>query len=135
VVGPHGDFLFKEGSGHDQIYIAFDTGFAPIKSLIEHAMALDETAPMHLYRIAKNKDDLYLHNLCRSWEDALDNFHYYPCIGDNPIDAIIKNNQMFDDCDIYIAGDSNQTETLQQRLIETGMPTEQIALSTPLHFA
>ncbi len=129
VIGPHGDFLFREGSNNDQIYIAFDTGFAPIKSLIEHAMALDETASMHLYRVANNKDDLYLNNLCRAWDDALEDFHYHPIIGNDLLKEITKQHQQLNEFDFYIAGEKQQTETIQKGLADYGIPSNQIAIN------
>jgi len=129
VFGPHGDFLFREGSNHDQIYIAFDTGFAPIKSLIEHAMELDETASMHLYRVADNKDDLYLNNLCRSWDDALEDFHYHPLIGNDPLKEITNDHQKLDEFDFYIAGAKQQAEAIRKGLVDYGIPSSQITIS------
>ena len=41
VEGPRGEFVLDEASTRPLVFVAFDTGFAPIKSLIEHAMALD----------------------------------------------------------------------------------------------
>lgn len=78
VQGPIGDFVFRGDSPRSLIFVAGDTGFAPIKSLIEHAMALDVAESMHLYWVAFGSGEHYLHNLCRSWSDALDNFHYTP---------------------------------------------------------
>ncbi|MEE8428185.1 MAG: ferredoxin, partial [Gammaproteobacteria bacterium] len=47
-----------------------------IKSLIEHAMALDITEAIHLYWIATPPKGHYMENLCRSWADALDDFRF-----------------------------------------------------------
>ena len=78
VTGPEGDFVLDEDSKRPLVFIAWHAGFAPIRSLIEHALALDEAETMHLAWLASNKEDRYQDNLCRSWEDALDNFVYVP---------------------------------------------------------
>ncbi len=39
-------------------------------------MALDVAEHMHLFWITTPGNTHYLNNLCRSWADALDNFHY-----------------------------------------------------------
>jgi CDP-4-dehydro-6-deoxyglucose reductase len=76
INGPLGHFILDEDSPRSLVFIACDAGFGPVKSLIEHAMALDIAEDIHLYRIATASSGHYLGNLCRSWDDALDNFHY-----------------------------------------------------------
>ncbi|MGB5178962.1 MAG: 2Fe-2S iron-sulfur cluster-binding protein [Gammaproteobacteria bacterium] len=76
IEGPQGDFSLNEDSPRSLVFIAVDTGFGPIKSLIEHAMALDSAENIYLYRITTAGNCLYLGNLCRSWADALDNFSF-----------------------------------------------------------
>lgn len=78
VEGPYGNFVLDEDSAHSIIFLAFDSGFAPIKSLIEHAMALDCAEHLHLYWVHSRGTRPYLHNRCRAWDDALENFHYTP---------------------------------------------------------
>ena len=74
--GPQGNFVLKEESTRSPLFVACNSGFAPIKSLIEHTMALDTVASMHLFWLATFPTGHYRSNLCRSWADALDNFLY-----------------------------------------------------------
>jgi CDP-4-dehydro-6-deoxyglucose reductase len=76
--GPVGSFVLNENSPHALVFIAEGIGFASIKGLIEHAMALDAAEHIYLFWIAADGDPPYLHNLCRAWNDALDNFDYVP---------------------------------------------------------
>ena len=76
INGPHGDFTLNEESSRSLVFVAGNTGFGPVKSLIEHAMALDVAENIYLYWITTPGNSHYLGNLCRSWSDALDNFHY-----------------------------------------------------------
>ena len=78
--GPFGHFVLDEESAQPLIFIAGEHGFAPIKSLIEHAMALDNAERLRLIRFADGDEALYQANLCRSWSDALDNFSYFEFI-------------------------------------------------------
>ncbi|MFN7184731.1 MAG: FAD-binding oxidoreductase, partial [Thermomonas haemolytica] len=41
VFGPFGEFVLQKDTSDDLLFIACDTGFAPIKSLIENAAAAD----------------------------------------------------------------------------------------------
>lgn len=79
--GPWGNFILDDDSLRPIIFFAFETGFGPIKSIIQHAIALELAQPMHLYWLANSPDGHYMENHCRSWEDALDNFTYTPLSG------------------------------------------------------
>ncbi len=81
IEGPFGHFTLDEESGRPIIFVAFETGFAPIKSVIEHAISLETNVPIHLYWVAPDNQGHYLENVCRSWETALDDYHYYPLVG------------------------------------------------------
>ncbi len=78
LFGPWGDFVLRADSPRSILFLACDTGFAPIKSLLEHAMALEVSERLYLYWLATRPAGHYLANLCRSWADALDNFSYAP---------------------------------------------------------
>jgi CDP-4-dehydro-6-deoxyglucose reductase len=82
--GPRGRFTLDPDSRRPMIFLAYDTGFAPVHGLIEQAMNLEMPQAMHLYWVAPGPGEHYLHNLCRSWADAFDNFAYHPLIGGGP---------------------------------------------------
>jgi len=81
IDGPGGEFILQEEPPHPLLFLAMDTGFAPVKSLIEHALTLDVAEAVHLYRFYSEEGIPYLDNLCRSWQDAFDHFtyHAFPC--------------------------------------------------------
>lgn len=76
--GPYGRLVLDEESTRPIIFIACETGFAPIKSVIEHAIALEFEQSMQLYWIANDEKGHYQANFCRSWQDALDDFRFVP---------------------------------------------------------
>jgi CDP-4-dehydro-6-deoxyglucose reductase len=78
LVGPSGDFVLDPESTRPILFLACDTGFAPINSLIEHAMAREAAEALALYWLATRPDGHYLARLCRAWASALDNFRYTP---------------------------------------------------------
>ena len=82
IEGPKGDFIVHEDSVRPLLLIAFDTGFAAIKSLLENETAQDDERRIKLYWLACKNTGQYLSNLCRSWADALDEFQYMPLIID-----------------------------------------------------
>lgn len=136
ITGPRGDFILNEDSHHSLVFVAWHTGFAPIRSLVEQAMALDVAETIHLVWIAANKKDRYLDNLCRSWQDALDNFTYVPVDADMTDSTVDKNqlvikqvNIKLDDLadyDFYIAGNQALLDSCKETLINNGLPPEQL---------
>lgn len=76
IKGPCGNFVLDGDSNRPLVLIAFDTGFASIKSLIEQAIALEKEQLITLYWILTPGHDAYLENYCRSLQHALDNFSY-----------------------------------------------------------
>lgn len=126
VSGPFGNFLLNENSRRTQLFIAFNLGFAPIKSLIEHAMAIDEDRPMHLFRVVDAKVGLYLYNLCRSWNDALDDFHYRALSAGDLRQSIIDGPVNVHDCDVYIAGKEAEIDEVVTWLLANGLTEDQL---------
>lgn len=80
IEGPGGHFVLHEDEPNPVVFIAFGLGFAPTKSLIEHAMTLDVTEHIYLYWVMPKEEDLYLHNHCRAWADAFERFTYTPVL-------------------------------------------------------
>ena len=126
--GPKGTFTLQENSTRSLLFIACDTGFAPIKSLIEHAMALDMADAMHLYWLSETPH--YLPNLCRSWDDALDNFFYTPLnFNAAEIWRIAKSHPQLRDFDVYLAGTRAQTDAVKAMLLAQDLPSDQLFIS------
>ncbi len=125
VKGPHGDFYLQENSAHPSIFIAGDNGFAPIKSLIEHAISIDKIKAFHLYRAGTQNSPSFYDNLCRSWRDAFENFSYInlsPQSNKEEVIAQIKSDNLdLSTFDAYIAGPQDFTEMISSELIRGGL--------------
>ena len=139
VEGPRGEFVLNEISTRPLIFIACGGGFAPIKSLIEHAMALDVAETLQLYWIAGGKAGHYLNNLCRSWADALDNFRYIPVTaeGDLTQDAVMREvlervlpaQAELAAHDVYVSGPGTFADEAEYLLLDRGLPPSQLAVN------
>jgi len=124
IEGPQGDFVLNEDSTRSLVFIAWHTGFAPVRSLIEHAMALETAGNMKLVWMARSKKDRYQDNLCRSWRDAFDNFDYLPVdtnIDDGTIDTTstlelldIKPDDL-QNYDFYVSGNETLIDAYEKR--------------------
>tara|TARA_B100000686_G_scaffold281224_1_gene302811 strand:+ start:8672 stop:9712 length:1041 start_codon:yes stop_codon:yes gene_type:complete len=84
--GPFGTFLLHENSDKPIIFVASGTGFAPVKSILEHIFHITKTRGndrhMVLYWGARTKADLYLANLAGSWQQKHDNFSFIPVLSE-----------------------------------------------------
>jgi CDP-4-dehydro-6-deoxyglucose reductase len=130
VEGPRGEFVLNEESHRPLVFVAAESGFAPIKSLIEHAMALDAVESLHLLWIAAGARGHYLDNLCRSWSDALDDFRYTPLTDDETaLRQVLRDHPRLADCDVYVAGPAPWASAAEFQLLEHGLPREQLFVS------
>lgn len=140
IEGPNGNFVLKEDSDNPVIFVAYNDGFSAIKSLIEHAMTLETAEFIHLYWIVSEPHKHYMHNLCRSWTDALDNFRYTPLKigGDDNHDLHTDRLQQItdtyaklgDNFDIYINGPAQLTRFTQEFFINAGADKSSIVINT-----
>ena len=91
LTGPFGEFVYDEYANRPVILFAFDTGFAAIKSLLEHITAQEQDLSIHLIWMSCGEDGLYMHNLCRSWRDAFDQFSYSGIALDKSFKQLVSN--------------------------------------------
>src|SRR5450830_489327 len=79
--GPGGNFYLRDGDS-PVILLASGTGFAPIKALMEDAIAKKSNRPMRLYWGGRRQADLYMDALCRDWAASLPWFDYVPVLSE-----------------------------------------------------
>ena len=133
LTGPTGSFSLREDSPNALLFIAEDVGFAPIKGLIEHAMALDTAESICLLWRSGNPDGPYMHNLCRAWHDALDNFSYRaiggasaPESGADALRTSLADAVLSEALDVYICASPGFIEQCTPELERLGVPDSQI---------
>ena len=78
--GPHGTFFLREESTRPIVMVAGGTGFAPIKAIVEHALAENCQRPMFIYWGAKARIDLYQNALPEAWAAQHANIRYVPVL-------------------------------------------------------
>lgn len=116
--GPVGEFMLREEASRPLVFVAWGwEGFAPVKSVIEHAMAQDVAESIELVWIAAAAADHYYPKLCRAWADAMDNFRYTPIVA-----AGLPDLGDLSAKDIYVAGDAAQVEATRAYLAGNGVP-------------
>lgn len=136
VVGPRGRFVLGQDASRPLLMLAIDGGFAPVKSLIEQAVALDLVEFIELYWLARNGSGHYLDNLCRSWSDALDILDYHPVQGgsspEEAVEALLRalrrDGVDLGVMEIYLAADAALLSPLRAALLEAGAEENQLHL-------
>ncbi|MEK6771933.1 MAG: 2Fe-2S iron-sulfur cluster-binding protein [Pseudomonadota bacterium] len=127
--GPTGDFVLDDDVRRPVMFLACDTGFAPVKSLIEHALARESAESLHLYWFTCSRTGPYLDNVCRAWTDALDHFSYHPLIlpchamselsADGVrgmLESITPSLPTLAEAEVYLSGPTTFTETAAKML-------------------
>jgi len=80
--GPFGSFFLREDSQLPIVMLASGTGFAPIKSIIEHMVHEAINRPITLYWGGRRPGDLYMNDLVEQWASTIPGFKYVPVISD-----------------------------------------------------
>ena len=88
IEGPHGNFFLREDSAKPVLFVAGGTGFAPVQSMLAHAIQHRHDRQFTLYWGARNRAGLYLDQTARRWADEQPNITYVPVLSDaSPDDA------------------------------------------------
>lgn len=135
IEGPFGDFSIHE-SDRPMIMIAGGTGFAPIKSLIEHIINGQISRSVYLYWGARTREDLYLENTAQRWGRIHDNIHFIPVVSEEEPQASIRTGMVheavledftsLEGYEVYICGPAGMIRAAQDALLKHGLHEEAI---------
>ena len=134
--GPFGASWLR-GAHRGPIYaLAGGSGLAPVKSIVEHALAGGRAQDIFLYFGVRDERDLYLEDYFRGLAAAHPNLHFIPVLSEpgaptarrtgflhEALDADIVD---FDGCKAYIAGPPAMVEAATRLLGTRGMRREDV---------
>ena len=80
--GPLGSFFLREAGDKPIIFVAGATGFAPVKSMLEHAFHRGMKRRMFLYWGVRRREDLYHGELAARWAREHDHFSFVPVLSE-----------------------------------------------------
>jgi CDP-4-dehydro-6-deoxyglucose reductase len=137
VRGPHGDFTLDEESERPLVFIVWESGFAAVSSLIDHAIQKDENRSIDLYWLSAIPRGHYLSNYCRAWRDVLDDFRYHSIdlepAGDermnDVIERVIRVHSLLANHDYYLALPQDAMSHAERVLRDADVPAEQVRRS------
>jgi CDP-4-dehydro-6-deoxyglucose reductase len=135
--GPLGTFWLREESDKPMVMVAGGTGFAPVKSLIEHAIHHHSQRPIALYWGARNRAGLYLRDLPQQWAAAHTRITYVPVLSDPLPDdcwsgrtGLVHHAALDDLPDLsghqaYVCGAPAMVEAARRDFIARGLPADE----------
>ncbi len=136
--GPFGHFHLREEGDRPVILMGGGTGFAPLKGMIEHAIAAGLNRPMHLFWGARSRRDLYQHGLALAWAERHDWLHYTPVLSD-PMEldawagetglvtgAVLARYPDLSDFDLYMSGPPAMVAAARPAFLAHGLPEERL---------
>jgi CDP-4-dehydro-6-deoxyglucose reductase len=82
--GPQGSFFLRSDSHKPILLVAGGTGFAPIKAVVQQAIAENSERPMVVYWGGRQQADLYLLQLAQQWPAQHPQLRFIPVLSDAP---------------------------------------------------
>lgn len=138
IEAPLGTFVPREDSERPMLFMAGGTGFAPVKAIVEHFIALGTRRPIHVYWGARNGADLYLADLARAWTDAVPTITFMPVLSDPEAaqasglreglihEALLEDHPDLSAFDMYMSGPPAMIAAGRQFFIDANLPEDRL---------
>lgn len=135
---PVGDCYIEEPISTPLILIAASTGISQMKSIIEFLMPRLNGQPIWLYWGVLSANDLYLSELCSSWQTQIPHFTFIPVVSAPDTspqwsgrtgllpDAVLEDFTQLNDVTIYVAGGPGMVYATLDRLSAHGLNRKRI---------
>jgi CDP-4-dehydro-6-deoxyglucose reductase/ferredoxin-NAD(P)+ reductase (naphthalene dioxygenase ferredoxin-specific) len=136
VEGPFGSSYLREQHAGPILCVAGGSGIAPIKGIVEAAIARGMKQPIHVYFGARSGRDLYLVEHFEALAQRHPNLNFTPVLCDAPLegrwrtgfvtDAIARDLHDFDGWKAYVAGPPPMVEAAVQMSRARGLRFEDL---------
>lgn len=138
IEAPLGTFVPREDSERPMLLVAGGTGFAPVKAIVEHFIALGTRRPMFVYWGARTVADLYLIDLARRWTEELSTITFVPVLSDPEAarmsglreglihEAVLEDHPDLADFDLYMSGPPPMIAAGRQLFVEANLPEDRL---------
>lgn len=138
VEGPFGSSYLREQHAGPILCVAGGSGLAPIKGIVETAIASGMKQPIHVYFGARSVRDLYLVDHFESLAERHPNLAFTPVLSYASLDAdapwrtglvtdvIAKDLENFDGWKVYVAGPPPMVEAAIQIVTERGLQSSNL---------
>jgi CDP-4-dehydro-6-deoxyglucose reductase/ferredoxin-NAD(P)+ reductase (naphthalene dioxygenase ferredoxin-specific) len=130
VEGPFGTSYLRESHRGPIIAVAGGSGMAPLKSIVEQALAKELPQHIHFYFGVRSERDLYLHDHFADLASKHGNLHFTPVLSERAgpgrrtglvHEAVAADFDEFDGCKAYLAGPPVMVEAATKLFERRGM--------------
>ena len=137
IEGPYGSFYLRENSRKPIILLASGTGFAPIKSLIEHLQFVGSTRLATLYWGGRRPSDLYMNDWVKAKLLEMPTLRYIPVVSEAlPKDgwpgrtglvhrAVLRDVADLSGHQVYACGAPIVVESARRDYLQAGLPEDE----------
>jgi CDP-4-dehydro-6-deoxyglucose reductase len=138
IEGPLGTFVPREDSERPMIFVAGGTGFAPVKAIVEHFLALGTRRPIQLYWGARSAADLYQRELAERWAREAPKLHFHAVLSDPGQalaaglraglvhEAVLHDHPDLSGHDVYMSGPPAMVDAGRTLFLEAGLPEDRL---------
>ncbi len=131
---PLGDCFLTEKPDNTLILLAASTGITQMKSIIEFLEPRGFDHPVYLYWGVVSDKDLYLSDLCNSWVEKHENFHFIPVVSEPETspdwagrtglvgEAALEDIKDVSDVTVFVSGGPAMVYATLDAFVERGMP-------------
>ncbi len=136
IEGPLGTFVPREDSERPMVFMAGGTGFAPVKAIVEHFIALGTQRPMQVYWGARSAGDLYLRELAEHWAGDLPGLQFHAVVSDPERagglrcglvhEAVLEDHPDLSGHDFYMSGPPAMIDAGHQAFLDAGLPESRL---------
>lgn len=138
IEGPLGTFVPREDSERPMIFMAGGTGFAPVKAIVEHFLALGTRRSMRLYWGARSAADLYQRELAERWARQTPRLQFQAVLSDPEQaaaaglraglvhEAVLQDQPDLSGHDVYMSGPPAMIDAGRKLFVEAGLPEDRL---------
>jgi CDP-4-dehydro-6-deoxyglucose reductase len=138
IEGPLGTFVPREDSERPMIFMAGGTGFAPVKAILEHFLALDTRRAIDLYWGARNAADLYMRAHAEQWAAAAHALRFHAVLSDVEQaamaglrtglvhEAVLEDYPDLSGHDVYMSGPPAMIDAGRRLFVDAGLPEDRL---------
>ncbi|MBB3226147.1 CDP-4-dehydro-6-deoxyglucose reductase [Luteibacter sp. Sphag1AF] len=138
IEAPLGTFVPREDSERPILMMAGGTGFAPVKALVEHFLALGTRRPIDIYWGARTAADIYLRDMATQWATDMPTLRFIPVISDAQEaaasgmreglvhEALLEDHPDLTDFDVYMSGPPAMISAGKGLFLDANLPEERL---------
>jgi CDP-4-dehydro-6-deoxyglucose reductase len=140
IEGPLGSFILDEESTRPRIFVGGGTGFAPLRSMLDHLREKGTSQPHHLFWGARDGEGIYAPKWLEEMTGSMADFHFTPVLSESSEsaaagftaqqgwvhDAVCNVYPDLSGFDVYMAGPPPMIKAARARFLEAGLPEERL---------